>query len=209
MKNKYVQYGCGFSAPENWRNFDGSPTLWFERLPILSNLYTKNSSKFPPNVEYGNIVKGLSIPDNSCRGVYCSHILEHLSLEDCRVAFKNTFKILEAGGIFRLVVPDLEHHVQKYIRDSSSNAASTFLKETYLGRKERRDYGLKSFLVEWLGNSRHLWMWDFKSIREELENADFDNIRKANYGDCVDPMFIEAENVDRWTNCLGVECCKP
>ncbi|CAO5043555.1 MULTISPECIES: hypothetical protein [Microcystis] len=31
-ESKYVQYGCGWSAPSQWRNFDASPTLRFERM---------------------------------------------------------------------------------------------------------------------------------------------------------------------------------
>jgi hypothetical protein len=34
MNNEYVQYGCGYSAPNSWVNFDASPTLRFERIPI-------------------------------------------------------------------------------------------------------------------------------------------------------------------------------
>jgi len=60
MDNKYVQYGCGWSAPINWRNFDASPTLRFERIPIVGRFYTKNASRFPRNVEFGDIVCGLT-----------------------------------------------------------------------------------------------------------------------------------------------------
>lgn len=99
-ENQYIQYGCGRSAPKNWRNFDASPTLRFERIPFLGRLYTKNDFRFPGNVEYGDIVKGLPVPDNSCKAVYCSHVLEHLSLWDFRMALKNTYKILQKGGIY-------------------------------------------------------------------------------------------------------------
>ena len=97
----YVQYGCGWTAPETWTNFsDASPTLRWERIPLLGKLYTKNPRRFPPNVLYGNIVKGLPISDCSCRGVYASHVLEHLTLNEFRVALDNTYKILGNGGIF-------------------------------------------------------------------------------------------------------------
>jgi hypothetical protein len=36
----YVQYGCGWSAPKEWVNYDASPTLKWERIPILGR-YTK------------------------------------------------------------------------------------------------------------------------------------------------------------------------
>lgn len=90
QKLLFVQYGCHHCAPKTWQNFDASPTLRFERFPILGKLYTKNPTRFPENVEYGDIVKGLPLPSNSCDGVYASHVLEHLALEDIRVALKNT-----------------------------------------------------------------------------------------------------------------------
>jgi hypothetical protein len=82
----YVQYGCSFSAPEGWLNFDASPTLRFERIPLLGKLYTKNESRFSPEVRYGDIVRGLPLEPSSVDGLYASHVLEHLSFEDCRLA---------------------------------------------------------------------------------------------------------------------------
>jgi SAM-dependent methyltransferase len=207
MNNEYVQYGCGYSAPDNWVNFDASPTLMFERTPVIGKFYTRNSSRFPDNIAFGDIVSGLPIPDNFCQGVYCSHVLEHLCLEDFRVALKNTFKILKNGGCFRLVLPDLEYSVKKYIDDKSNDKSLVFLRETYLG-KEKRNRGFKGFVEEWLGNSQHLWMWDYSSISKELEDAGFVDIRRAMFGDSMDPMFQKVENQDRWIDCLGVECRK-
>jgi len=53
MKKKYVQYGCGFSAAESWRNFDALLTLYFERLPVIGKLYTKNNLRFPAMLSLG------------------------------------------------------------------------------------------------------------------------------------------------------------
>ena len=205
-----VQYGCGWQsshAPLSWRNFGASLTLRFERLPIVGKCYTKNKTRFPENVEYGDIIKGLPIPDNSCKAVYCSHVLEHLSLEDFRRALRNTYGILAKNGIFRFVLPDLEHLTKKYIDDLSPDAALSFLRETHLGR-ERRSRSLKNFAFEWLGNSQHLWMWDFKSIERELEEIGFIEIRRAQFGDSLNPTFQGVENKVRWESCLGVECKK-
>lgn len=200
-----MQYGCGWSAPNGWRNFDASPTLRFERIPLVGRLYTKNSSRFPQNVEYGDITKGLPIPDESCRAVYCSHVLEHLSLVDLRVALLHTHRILQAGGVFRLVVPDLYIYAEKYLSDRSSGAALTFMRNTGLG-SEKRERGFLSFLNNLLSNSKHLWMWDFQAMQAELRRAGFFNIRRASYGDSSDPKFSGVEQIDRWTDCLGVEC---
>ncbi|MCP4709566.1 MAG: methyltransferase domain-containing protein [Planctomycetes bacterium] len=207
INGQYIHYGCGFSAPGSWRNFDASPTLRFERAPLLGKLYTKNSSRFPDNVEYGDIVKGLPVADNSCKAVYCSHVLEHLCLEDFRRALKNTYRILEPGSVFRLVVPDLAQMIKDYAEDRSNQAAITFLKASGLVREERKR-GIKGLLFGWLGNSLHRWMWDYDSMAAELEEAGFVAIRRAEFGDGLDPMFKEVEDQGRWKNCLGVECKK-
>jgi predicted SAM-dependent methyltransferase len=207
-ESKYIQYGCGWSAPSQWRNFDASPTLRFERIPLIGRLFTKNQSRFPNNIEYGDIVKGLPVEKDSCAGVYCSHILEHLSLSDFRVALGNTKDILRPAGIFRLVLPDLEYSISKYRENPLPDAAPEFMRETSLGH-ENRARGFKGIAITWFGNSRHLWMWDYKSIAAELQDAGFIEIRRASFGDSSDPFFITVENKDRWDTCLGVECKKP
>jgi SAM-dependent methyltransferase len=208
MRYDYLQYGCGWSAPKGWRNFDSSPALRFERFPLIGRIYTKNESRFPMNAEFGDIVSGLPVPSDSCRGVYCSHVIEHLSLEDSRKALKNTYKIMRNGGTFRLVLPDLKFYAKQYVSNTSDDAAIAFMKDTSLGL-EHRTKGFKNFLLAWLGNSRHLWMWDYKSLALELHKAGFIGIRRAYYGDASDARFNEVEVKQRWKDCLGIECQKP
>ena len=203
----YVQYGCGMSPANEWRNFDASPTLRFERIPIIGKLYTKNANRFPENVEYGDIVKGLPVPDESCKGIYCSHVLEHLSLEDIRTALRSTYRILMPGGTFRLVMPDLAEMVTAYQNSTKHDAAIKFIRDTGMGH-EKRICGIRGFSKLWLGNSSHLWLWDYDSISRELDDIGFTGIRRAQFGDSLDSMFSKAEKADRWCGCLGVECKK-
>jgi predicted SAM-dependent methyltransferase len=206
--SQYVQYGCGLSVAKGWRNFDGSPRLRIEKTPILGRVLTRNSLLFPEEVDYGDVVKGLPIAPGSCKGVYCSHVLEHLCLRDCQQALRNTLRVLAPGGIFRLVIPDLQASIQLYLNNGSAQAASDFMRETCLGH-ETRQRGLMGMLSAWLGNSPHLWMWDFNSMREALEQAGFVQIRRAAFGDSEDPMFQNVEEKVRWDGCLGFECRRP
>jgi hypothetical protein len=201
----YVQYGCGLCAPPGWRNFDSSPTLRLQRLPLVGATLKSSAVIFPANAEFGDVIKGLPVRAGECQGVYCSHVLEHLALNDLRTALRETYRILSGGGIFRLVLPDLEREARAYLDDESSTAAINFMRATLLG-KEDRGRSIKAFLREWLGNSHHLWMWDFKSLRTELQEAGFREVRRAELGDSVDPKFGEVEDAGRWISCLGVEC---
>ena len=201
----HLQYGCGLSAPADWVNYDASPSLRLQRLPVIGRMNGLGAVRFPAQVRYGDIVRGIPVRDGSCRAVYCSHVLEHLSLSDCRIALRNTHRLLARGAIFRLVVPDLRMAAARYLADSSETAAPQFMTETFLGIAERRR-SLGGFLRAWLGNSQHLWMWDYASLRHELELAGFNGTRPAQIGDSEDPMFASVEDPGRWTDAVGIQC---
>jgi hypothetical protein len=203
----YLQYGCGLAAPPQWTNFDSSLTLKWERVPIVGKLGTKNAQRFPPNVRAGDIVKGLPVPDASCRGIYASHVLEHLTLEEFHIAVRNTKKLLRAGGIFRLLVPDLEWAAREYIRRLEARdltANQFFLEETCLGRKAR-PRGLPGVVYNSLATSAHGWMWDSLSLAGALEQHGFSYVRRCSFGDCVDPMFALVEDARRFEHATAME----
>jgi hypothetical protein len=150
------------------------------------------------------------------QGCYASHVLEHLSLADFRQAVANTFRILQPGGLFRLVVPDLFQRARRYIEEvdcKSPAAAATFLRSTHLGYEQRAKTPLQH-LRQIIGGSMHLWMWDEYSISAELHLARFVNIRRCQFGDSPDPMFAKVEergrffDEDKITEC-AIEAQKP
>ncbi len=205
MKHLCVQYGCGWSSADGWLNFDSSPTLRYERLPVLGRLYQKNARRFPENVRYGDIVRGLPIAPGSCAAIYCSHVLEHLSFAEFGTALQNTHSYLEPGGVFRLVLPDLEQLARAYLADPASDAAARFMQDSGLGKRDR-PRGLRGHLVEWFGNSHHRWMWDERSMREQLAAAGFREIRRAQFGDAEDRRFDAVEDPTRFEGCLAMQC---
>jgi SAM-dependent methyltransferase len=211
MNKRYVHYGCGLTAPLEWENYDISPTLRLQKLPVLGRLIQNRLNVvFPPNVKYGNIIRGLPVQPGSCDGVYCSHTLEHLALQDFRAALTNTFKILKPGGIFRCVVPDLETYTRSYLSEleqGKDDASIRFLNTALLGYQSRRR-GLSGLIVNYYGNSNHLWMWDHLSLSKELSDAGFEQIRRCRFNDCEDTMFKKVEDAGRFQNAVAIECRK-
>ncbi|MBC6417822.1 MAG: methyltransferase type 11 [Prochloron sp. SP5CPC1] len=215
----YVQYGCGFCAPESWLNFDSALTVWIERLPLIGRFYSSPKAigesqqvkrcRFPEHIRYGDIVRGLPVSENSCSGVYACHILEHLCLEEFRLALLNTFNILKPGGIFRLIVPDLEIAAKNYLSSDSPTASIEFLKSTMIGTK-KRSIGLKSFLKNALGSNSvaHLWMWDYKALSQELLTVGFSDIRPAHFNDSEDKRFSEVEEKYRFVDAVAIQAKK-
>lgn len=197
-------------APDDWQNFDAGPAFWLQsRLPFFTPILKKRGfPEYPKNVRYGDVIKGLPVPPQSAQAVYCSHVLEHMALDEIRIALRNVFSYLRPGGVFRLVVPDLEQLTRTYLADPTPGAASRFMQESYLGEKNFTR-GLKAMPTALFGRSRHLWMWDFKGMAEELEAAGFTDIRRATFGDSSEPHFNNVESEGRWTDCLGIECKRP
>jgi SAM-dependent methyltransferase len=196
----YIQYGCGLSCPDGWINFDASPTLRLQQLPVLGRFFRGGTTVFPANARYGDIVKGLPVPDNSADGIFASHVLEHLSLADFWFALCNTFRLLKPGGIFRLIVPDLEARARIYLQklESGDVDANTWLMRTAGIGVERRDHSLEGIARLVLGNSAHLWMWDEKSMAAALYEAGFVDVRRCHCNDSTDAAFRLVEDPGRF-----------
>lgn len=212
----YVQYGCGLSAPEGWVNYDSSPRLALEQLPMFGAFAGFLGMRlFPRNIRFGDIVKGLPIPDGTADGVYASHVLEHLSRSDIIRALANTYRILKPGGLFRLIVPDLHWRAARYLAEherGDNAAADNFIAATGMG-SEKRARGAEGLLRAAFGNSAHRWLYDAPLLMKLLQEAGFTEIRRCEIHDSGDPMFDLIEDIGRFQDSgeleLALEGRKP
>jgi predicted SAM-dependent methyltransferase len=204
-----VQFGSGPKAHQGWLNFDCSPTLRVQKTPIIGAIVRHRMAiEFDAAVLYGDTRVGLPLNNSSVSFLYCSHVLEHLSLEDFRQSLKDCYRILVPGGVFRAVMPDLEGIIATYQKDSAPDACSRMMVNSYMATVSR-PRGLMGLARTVWGNSRHLWLWDYKGAKAELEFAGFVDVRRAQFGDSSSPEFNEIEEFDRWEKQLGIECRKP
>ena len=91
-----VNVGCGTVAHPSWRNFDVVPQL--------------------PHVQPLDVRKGLPLDDGIAAAVYSSHVLEHLTESEAKPFLSELWRVLEPGGVVRLVVPDLETICRNYLQ---------------------------------------------------------------------------------------------
>jgi SAM-dependent methyltransferase len=200
VPSEYVQFGCAYIAPTGWTNFDSSPTLRLERLPLVGRLININPRRFPANVLFGDVVKGLPTASGTATGVYASHVLEHLALDDFRRALEEVFRILAPGGVFRLVVPDLASRAEHYLTSAgrgNAEANGEFMRLTHLGN-DRIPKSFSGKVRFAFANSHHRWMWDYPGMAHALADAGFDRIRRASFNDSDDPAFFLVEERSRF-----------
>lgn len=75
----YVQFAAGNEAIDGWVNFDSSPKLLIQKVPIIGLLLRKRlNCVFDKEIKCGNIVRGLPLRIESVDGMFCLHVLEYL-----------------------------------------------------------------------------------------------------------------------------------
>ncbi len=122
---KWVNLGCGpvFSCDETWLNLD-----------LCSSF---------PAVKSVNLLEGLPIQDSSVSFVYSSHFFEHIPRSKVGSFLNECFRILEPGGVIRLVLPDLENMATEYLRmrDAGEHDKANFVVLEIVDQCVRREPG--------------------------------------------------------------------
>ena len=101
-----------------------------ERAPVVGQVVrVASKALFPSNVRFG----ATSLPacrslDASADAVYSSHVLERLGKDDVARALANTFRIPRPGGVFRMIVPDLEWRTKRYLAARQTGDEATIRK---------------------------------------------------------------------------------
>lgn len=207
ITQRNVQFGCGQSCPEEWINYYASPTLRLQGIPVLGSILLAGRAKFPKGVRFGDITDQLPERTGSVDNLYCSHVLKHLSLEDFRLALKESHRILKPGGTFRLVMPDLAKLAQWYLDTPGPGASIKFMRHSLLGI-ESRPKSVFGRMKESLGNSRHLWLWDHKETIAELEEVGFAQVRACEIGDSNIDAFDLMEEKSRFLDAVALQAVK-
>mgnify|MGYP000966798747 CR=1 FL=1 len=179
LKESTVKLNVGscLAVAKGWINIDCSLNAFFSKYPvfILKQLYKMSGFKenfsqedycrilIENNFIYHNLEYGLPFLSNSANYIYSSHLLEHLFLEDAQELLKEMYRVLKDDGIVRICVPDLDYAIQLFQKD----------------KQEALNYFFTSSNVGY--HSRHKYMYDFKLLKQVLEKAGFNDIKKYCY----------------------------
>lgn len=130
------------------------------KFPIRLNLGCgKSWKKIKPTyvgldiVDYGQPIvwdmeSGLPLPDDSCRDIFSSHVLEHLG--DLIGVMNECWRVLMKGGIFHIVVPHKENEkalVPSHVRMFDRWSWDFFQYESYAEEYNSRLWEVKSMLT--------------------------------------------------------------
>ena len=93
-----IHIGCAYTIGKSWKNYDATPTAIIEKFPLLGKFLKINKKRFPKELIYGDITKKLLCAENKANNIYCSHVLEHLTYEEMKIALSNIHLMLKTDG---------------------------------------------------------------------------------------------------------------
>jgi predicted SAM-dependent methyltransferase len=175
-----VNIGCGQTPTDGWKNFDNSFSLRLSRIPLIPVLlhrlrfldgsqyqFTKFAREH--DIEYGDATKGLPLTNESCEGIYSSHMLEHLDRNEADKFLEEAYRILRPNGIIRMAVPDIRKQIKQY---NESGDADAFVEATHMCVPRPTSLAQKVRLLL-VGTRHHQWMYDGYSLSRLIHKHGF------------------------------------
>jgi predicted SAM-dependent methyltransferase len=134
----------------------------------------------------------LRFAEDTWRGIYAHHIVEHLSYPDARQLFRECRRTLRPGGVFRMVVPDLQVFISHYMNPNPAERSRIFsLLPDY--HMEAIDVGTPLEMVDHMFRdtkfNRHLSAWDWETAERRLNEAGFSRIVRQGVNASLDPKL--------------------
>lgn len=189
-----INIGCGLSGIAGWHNLDNSPTIHLSRIPLLKQMLKLPT--WPKDVRRFDVRKGLPFGKKTVQYIYSSHTFEHFTYDEALKIAKDCHQVLDAGGVLRIVVPDLELVVREYLADSNPVASQTFLSRLGLA------HSWQDFLHP---GSHHSQMFDGRSLVHLLREAGFQSVDVKEFGVSAIPEIDRIELEVRRRESLYVE----
>ncbi len=185
-----INVGCGMTPTKGWLNFDNSLSVRLAAFPTLSEMlhavrmlnddhmeYIRFCQK--NNIRWADVTRKIPAADGAAEVLYSSHMLEHLDREEAMTFLREAKRVLAAGGVIRLALPDVRKRVQEYLESGDADRFMTAM--LVCVPKPRTLYARLQALF--VGARHHQWMYDGKSLCRLLSEVGFADVRSLSPGE--------------------------
>jgi SAM-dependent methyltransferase len=163
-----LHFGCGRITPAGWINVDIRPG---DGVDLCCDL-----------------VAGLPLDDDSIDYISSQHALQEINVLDQVRALRELRRVLNPGGVLRLVLPDLDRAIDAY----RAGRGEYFCAHDW----DTIDGNFITHIV-WYSDTRTLFTYPF--ARELLGKAGFDDVRRVAYRATTSayPEIVELDSRER------------
>ncbi|BAZ01852.1 family 2 glycosyl transferase [Tolypothrix tenuis PCC 7101] len=166
-KGLLVNIGCGSQGRDGWINID------FAEYKGINCTF--------------DCSKDLPFEDNSVKAIFTEHFLEHLDYEkEAQLLLADCFRVLETGGVIRIVVPDAEKFLIAYNSPgwealSVTRPLTSDFIDCHLGIKYNTKMELVNVVFHQFGE--HKFAYDYETLKFCLEKTGFSQVKKMSFGE--------------------------
>lgn len=186
-----LNIGCGPCGKSGWTNTDIDP------FPGVNCIY--------------DCRKSLPFPDNSARCIFTEHFVEHLDYcEEIPHFLSECHRVLETGGVIRIIVPDAEKYLQGYCHGGWEELAK--IRPLGPGRRDVHFgslYNTKMELVNVVFRQyfEHKFAWDYETMEFVLRLCRFSTVYRKEFGQSIQEG-LAIDMPERASESLYVEAVK-
>ncbi len=185
-------------------NVGASPIWRNDEWYILDHKVSDKKS----NVIVGE-ARNIPLGDGECELLFCSHMIEHIPHIDLGLVFAEFNRVLEMGGVVRILAPDLFKIAKAYVENDEAFFQAA-LKEDENIRTDLGNGGvLMNFIVspgqdtalfdrklsKFISGLGHQYLYDFDMLNTILSEYGFDVTRKefseSEFEDFREPMHVK------------------
>jgi SAM-dependent methyltransferase len=184
---KRLHFGCFDKPLDGWLNTDITPHLRIARVPLLATVLhaagkmtderlAQHRAGVFRKVHRLDITRRFPYESGTFEAAFSSHVMEHLYPGQARNCAAEVFRILAPGGVFRVVVPDLDSLIARYRADQADAWVEMFFESRQIGPQHQ-----------------HHWMYNESSLRALLLGVGFAEVERCEYrqGRCPDVELLD------------------
>jgi predicted SAM-dependent methyltransferase len=200
-----VNLGCGDRVVDGWINVDYALGARLSRVPLIGTINRKLhvfNVEWDSRIVIHDLLTRFPWPDSSVAVAYSSHTLEHFDKAAGRTFLAECHRVLQPGGILRIVVPDLHVIVADYV-DGRLRA------DDVVGALEVLPVHAKSAVKNKLARftqspHTHKCMYDTQRLVEILNEIGFTATSRGPFDSDIDDIRV-IEREDRTRRAVIVE----
>ena len=141
-----------------------------------------------------DIRRPLPFRDGQVKRIFAEHVIEHLDFrDDIPGVFQEFYRILEQGGVVRIIVPDAERYLNAYVHRSPEKFAALSWNLNHLPDDIYTPMHIINLVFH--QNGEHLFGWDWQTMEWALKRAGFSMVVRKNFRNSRDPeLAIDEPN---------------
>lgn len=135
-----------------------------------------------------DIRRPLPFRTGQVKRLLAEHVVEHLDFRDeIPRLFREMYRVLEAGGVARIIVPDAARYMAAYVRRSEDEFAVLGWNLHELPPDIYTAMHIVNHVFHQGGE--HLFGWDFETMQFALRRAGFTSVERRQFRESADPAL--------------------